>query len=72
MIWNTPEALYPSVGKTQISFGLNGNLMEQAAAVQKGFIMERYNSTVQIGIPYNAEGGYRKVKTLDYKSLLHF
>ncbi|PWA28810.1 hypothetical protein CCH79_00012948, partial [Gambusia affinis] len=60
MIWNTPEALYPSVGKTQISFGLNGNLMEQAAAVQKGFIMERYNSTVQIGIPYNAEGGYRK------------
>uniref|UniRef100_A0A3B5KUN0 ZP domain-containing protein n=1 Tax=Xiphophorus couchianus TaxID=32473 RepID=A0A3B5KUN0_9TELE len=60
MIWGTPEALYPSLGKTQISFGLNGNLMEQAAAVQKGFIMKRYNSTVQIGIPYNAEGGYRK------------
>ncbi|XP_054880421.1 uncharacterized protein LOC129354897 [Poeciliopsis prolifica] len=60
MIWDTPEALYPSLGKTQISFGLNGNLMDQAAAAQKGFIMGRSNSTVQIGIPYNAEGGYRK------------
>uniref|UniRef100_A0A3B3Y2U0 Uncharacterized protein n=1 Tax=Poecilia mexicana TaxID=48701 RepID=A0A3B3Y2U0_9TELE len=60
MIWGTPEALYPSLGTTQISFGLNGNLVEQAAVVQKGFIMERYNSTVQIGIPYDAEGGYRK------------
>lgn len=62
MIWDTPEALYPSLGRTQISLGLNGNLVEQAAAEQKGFIMARYNSTVQIGIPYNAEGGYRKVK----------
>ncbi|XP_012730224.2 uncharacterized protein LOC105934668 [Fundulus heteroclitus] len=60
MIWDTPEALYPSLGSTQISLGLNGNLVEEAAAEQKGFVMARYNSTVQIGIPYNAEGGYRK------------
>ncbi|MEY6421641.1 hypothetical protein WJF60_23345, partial [Salmonella enterica subsp. enterica serovar Corvallis] len=60
MIWDTPEALYPSLGGTQISLGLNGKLGELAAAEQKGFIMARYNSTVQIGIPYNAEGGYRK------------
>ncbi|MEQ2253284.1 hypothetical protein ILYODFUR_030560 [Ilyodon furcidens] len=60
MIWDTPEALYPSLGGTQISLGLNGKLGELAAAEQKGFIMARYNSTVQIGIPSNAEGGYRK------------
>ncbi|MED6286219.1 hypothetical protein CHARACLAT_003602 [Characodon lateralis] len=60
MIWDTPEALYPSLGGTEISLGLNGKLMELAAAEQKGFIMARYNSTVQIGIPYNAEGSYRK------------
>ncbi|MEQ2205438.1 hypothetical protein XENOCAPTIV_029454, partial [Xenoophorus captivus] len=60
MIWDTPEALYPSLGGTQISLGLNGKLVELAAAEQKGFIMARHNLTVQIGIPYNADGGYRK------------
>uniref|UniRef100_A0A3Q2CGG8 Zona pellucida protein AX 4 n=1 Tax=Cyprinodon variegatus TaxID=28743 RepID=A0A3Q2CGG8_CYPVA len=60
MIWDTPEALYPSLGSTKISLGLDGNLVEQAAAEQAGFIMARQNSTVQIGIPYNAKGGYRK------------
>ncbi|MEQ2286347.1 hypothetical protein AMECASPLE_001497 [Ameca splendens] len=41
MIWDTPEALYPSLGGTQISLGLNGKLVELAAAEQKGFIMAR-------------------------------
>ncbi|MEQ2158565.1 hypothetical protein GOODEAATRI_013587, partial [Goodea atripinnis] len=37
MIWDTPEALYPSLGGTQISLGLNGKLVELAAAeLQEG------------------------------------
>ncbi|KAM6908945.1 uncharacterized protein FYW49_012810 [Xenentodon cancila] len=60
MTWETPEALYPSLGGSQISVGLNADLMEQAAAEQRGFIMEKRNTTIHIGIPYNAEGGYRK------------
>ncbi|KAM6908948.1 uncharacterized protein FYW49_012814 [Xenentodon cancila] len=60
MTWETPEALYPSLGGSRISVGLNADLMEQAAAEQRGFIMEKRNTTIHIGIPYNAEGGYRK------------
>uniref|UniRef100_A0A3B3BWL2 Zona pellucida protein AX 4 n=1 Tax=Oryzias melastigma TaxID=30732 RepID=A0A3B3BWL2_ORYME len=60
MMWDTPEALYSSVGTTQLSIGLNGDLVEQENAKQKGFIVEKSNNTVHIGIPYNAVGGYRK------------
>ncbi|XP_017294450.1 uncharacterized protein LOC108249520 [Kryptolebias marmoratus] len=60
MLWSTPEALYASYNRTQISVGLNGHLMEPAIAEKKGFIMERHNSTIKIGVPYNADGGYRK------------
>uniref|UniRef100_A0A3P9KKL7 Zona pellucida protein AX 4 n=1 Tax=Oryzias latipes TaxID=8090 RepID=A0A3P9KKL7_ORYLA len=60
MMWDTPEALYSSLGSTQISIGLNGDLVGQVNAKQKGFIMEKRNNTIHIGIPYNAVGGYRK------------
>lgn len=66
MMWDTPEALYSSLGSTQISIGLNGDLVGQVNAKQKGFIMEKRNNTVHIGIPYNAVGGYRKVRHSDY------
>ncbi|KAM4536292.1 zona pellucida protein AX 4 [Odontesthes bonariensis] len=58
--WETPEALYPSVNGTRLSVGLNGNLVEQAVAEQMGLIMDKRNTTVQIGIPYKAKGGYRR------------
>uniref|UniRef100_A0A3Q3C8B9 Zona pellucida protein AX 4 n=1 Tax=Haplochromis burtoni TaxID=8153 RepID=A0A3Q3C8B9_HAPBU len=60
MMWKTPEALYPSVGGTQIRIGLNGDAMEQLIAEKRGYIVEKHKGTVQIGIPYNAEGGHRK------------
>ncbi|XP_061566193.1 uncharacterized protein LOC133420514 [Cololabis saira] len=60
MTWETPEALYPSLGGSQISVGLNGDIVEQAATEQRGFIMKKHNTTIHIGIPYNAEGGYKK------------
>lgn len=63
MFWSTPEALYASYNRSQISVGLNGDLMEPVTAEQKGFIMETHNSTIKIGIPYKAEGGFRKVRT---------
>ena len=61
MVWDTPEALYPGLDGTHVGIGLNGELMEQSAAEERGYIVEKHNSTVQISIPYNAEGGYRKV-----------
>ncbi|XP_037539427.1 zona pellucida protein AX 4 [Nematolebias whitei] len=60
MFWSTPEALYASYNRSQLSVGLNGELMEPETAAQKGFIMEMLNSTIKIGIPYNADGGFRK------------
>ncbi|XP_019210094.1 uncharacterized protein zpax4 isoform X2 [Oreochromis niloticus] len=60
MMWKTPEALYPSVGGTQIRIGLNGDPMEQLIAEKRGYIVEKHKGTVHIGIPYNAEGGHRK------------
>ncbi|XP_023130760.1 uncharacterized protein LOC111571698 isoform X2 [Amphiprion ocellaris] len=60
IMWETPEALYPSLDSTQISVGLNGELMMQSVAEERGYIVDNRNTTVHISIPYNADGGYRK------------
>ncbi|XP_041842571.1 uncharacterized protein LOC121640773 [Melanotaenia boesemani] len=60
MVWKAPDGLYPSLNGTQISVGLNGDLVEQAVAEQMGVFMEKNTTTVHISIPTNAEGGYRK------------
>lgn len=64
MIWKTPEVLHPLVSglhETQINLGVNGELVQQQVAEERGYTVEKYNGTVQISIPYNAEGGHRKV-----------
>ncbi|XP_049923997.1 uncharacterized protein LOC126404664 [Epinephelus moara] len=63
MMWATPEVLHPLVSglhKTQLNIGVNGELVEQPVAEERGYIVEKHNTTVQISIPYNADGGYRK------------
>ncbi|XP_051284839.1 uncharacterized protein LOC127379376 [Dicentrarchus labrax] len=63
MMWETPEELQPLMSglhETQINVGVNGELVEQPVAEERGYIVEKHNTTVQISIPYNAEGGYRK------------
>ncbi|XP_071316154.1 uncharacterized protein [Trachinotus anak] len=63
MMWETPEALHPLVSglqDTQVNIGVDGELVEQPVAEERGYIVEKHSSTVQISIPYNAEGGYRK------------
>ncbi|XP_040887283.1 uncharacterized protein LOC121177134 [Toxotes jaculatrix] len=63
MMWETPEVLYPLVSglhDTQVNVGVNGELVEQPVAEERGYIVKKHNTTVQISIPCNAEGGYRK------------
>ncbi|XP_034425248.1 uncharacterized protein LOC117752166 [Hippoglossus hippoglossus] len=63
MVWETPEVLYPLVSgltNTRVSVGVNGELLEQSVAEESGFIVQKHNGSVEISIPYNAEGGYRK------------
>lgn len=66
MIWETPEGLHPLVAglhETRINIGINGELLEQPVAEERGYIVETHNATIQLAIPYNAEGGYRKVRS---------
>ncbi|XP_071316141.1 uncharacterized protein [Trachinotus anak] len=68
MMWETPEALHPLVSglqDTQVNIGVDGELVEQPVAEERGYIVEKDNTTVQISIPCNAEGGYRKSTVTD-------
>lgn len=49
--------------KTRTFVGVNGVLEKPQVAKERGYVVEDDddNNTVRIGIPYNAEGGYRKV-----------
>ncbi|XP_068164956.1 uncharacterized protein [Antennarius striatus] len=61
--WQTPEVLHPLVAglhETKISVGVDGKLVEQPVAEERGYLVEKFNDTVQISIPHNATGGYRK------------
>ncbi|XP_034532315.1 uncharacterized protein LOC117807237 isoform X2 [Notolabrus celidotus] len=60
MMWVTSEALYPSTHSTRLNIGLGGELVAQPVAEDKGYFVEKHNTTVQISIPYNVDGGYRK------------
>lgn len=66
-MWETPEVLHPLMSgqhETRLNIGANGELVEQPVAEERGYTVEQYNGTIQISIPYNAEGGYRKVRSL--------
>ncbi|XP_068444416.1 zona pellucida protein AX 4 [Clinocottus analis] len=60
MMWETPTAPYPSLHGTTLNIGLNGELVAQPVAEERGFIVENNDKAVQISFPYKAEGGYRK------------
>lgn len=50
-----------SLQKTRTSVGVDGMLEEPQVAEERGYVVEDDNSRVRIGIPYNTEGGHRKV-----------
>ncbi|AWO97590.1 zona pellucida protein Y1 [Scophthalmus maximus] len=63
MMWETPEVLHPLVSglhDTHVNIGVNGELVEEPVAEERGYIVAKHNSTLRISIPYNAEGAYRK------------
>ncbi|XP_029310865.1 LOW QUALITY PROTEIN: uncharacterized protein LOC115023772 [Cottoperca gobio] len=60
MVWETPEALYPTIEDQRLNIALHGELVDQQVAEDQGYIVENLNATIQISIPLDAEGGYRK------------
>lgn len=72
MRWLTPEVLNPLVSdlhNTQVNIGVDGKLLEKSVAEERGYIVDKHNNTIQISIPYTAEGGYRKVRKHRLKQL---
>lgn len=64
MVWKTPELVQPLVWNlhsTKVKAGVNGELVEQSVAEERGYTVEHNNNTIHILIPYDAEGWYRKV-----------
>lgn len=64
ILWEIPASWHPLVTrlhKTRTSVGVNGLLEEPLNAGQRGYMVEGDDKTVRISIPYNAEGGHRRV-----------
>jgi len=68
LLWDIPEVLPPLVGEgtgfnsRSFSLGLDGTLLDEPTATSRGLSLVQQEGLVKIGIPFGAEGGYRKVQ----------
>ncbi|CDQ95259.1 unnamed protein product [Oncorhynchus mykiss] len=63
LVWQTPTLLSPLVSgleSSNISMGVDGQLLDEANTAARGYSLDISDTTVQISIPFNAAGGYRK------------
>lgn len=69
LLWDIPRFLRPLVGEgagfesRRFSLGVEGLLLDESAAAARGYSMVQIGQLIQIGVPFGAEGGYRKVKS---------
>uniref|UniRef100_A0A8C6UQW7 Zona pellucida protein AX 4 n=1 Tax=Neogobius melanostomus TaxID=47308 RepID=A0A8C6UQW7_9GOBI len=64
MTWETPFTLYTGLHTTNFSFGLDGKLWEPHVAQDMGYSVTS-DGTVKVGVPYDADGAYRKSVVTD-------
>nr|XP_029522653.1 uncharacterized protein LOC115133518 isoform X3 [Oncorhynchus nerka] len=66
LVWQTPTLLSPLVSglsgleSIKISMGVDGQLLDEPITTERGYSLDISDTTVQISIPFNAAGGYRK------------
>ncbi|XP_064877212.1 uncharacterized protein LOC135572711 [Oncorhynchus nerka] len=66
LVWQTPTLLSPLVSglsgleSSKISMGVDGQLLDEPITAERGYSLDISDTTVQISIPFNAAGGYRK------------
>ncbi|KAM6915063.1 uncharacterized protein FYW49_009952 [Xenentodon cancila] len=66
LLWDVPQVLPPLVGEgtglesKNFSLGLEGLLLDNPTVVSRGLSMVQEGGLVKIGVPFGAEGGYRK------------
>ncbi|KAM9407644.1 uncharacterized protein ACWYII_027487 [Salvelinus alpinus] len=71
LVWQTPTLLSPLVSglsgleSIKISMGVDGQLLDKPITSERGYSMDISDTTVQISIPFNAAGGYRKSFVMD-------
>ncbi|XP_052315610.1 uncharacterized protein LOC118392015 isoform X26 [Oncorhynchus keta] len=71
LVWQTPTLLSPLVSglsgleSIKISMGVDGQLLDEPITTERGYSLDISDTTVQISIPFNAAGGYRKSFVMD-------
>lgn len=67
LLWTFPKVLSPLVQPPIIDRGLRvgveGRFLSNCVARHRGYQIEEQDGTVEIRIPFGAEGGYIKVQT---------
>ncbi|KAK6323235.1 hypothetical protein J4Q44_G00055740 [Coregonus suidteri] len=71
LVWETPTLLSPLVSgpsgleSSKIRMGVDGQLLDEPITTERGYRLEISDATVQISIPFNADGGYRNSFVMD-------
>ncbi|XP_032364390.1 uncharacterized protein LOC116678758 [Etheostoma spectabile] len=66
LLWDVPRVMTPLVDEGAVfesrtlGLGLEGVLLDERTATTKGFSVVKRGPLIQIGVPFGAEGGYRK------------
>ncbi|XP_028460758.1 uncharacterized protein LOC114573059 isoform X1 [Perca flavescens] len=66
LLWDVPWVVTPLVDEgavfesRSLSLGVEGVLLDEHTATTRGFSLVQRGPLVQIGVPFGAEGGYRK------------
>lgn len=67
LLWEVPQVIGPLVGEDvrfqsrSIRLGVEGVLLDDSMAAARGLSVVQHGQKVQIGVPFGAEGGSRKV-----------
>uniref|UniRef100_A0A3Q3XC92 ZP domain-containing protein n=1 Tax=Mola mola TaxID=94237 RepID=A0A3Q3XC92_MOLML len=66
LLWDVPQVVSPLVGEgagfesRSLRLGVEGVLLDESTIAARGFSMVQRGHLIQIGVPFGAEGGYRK------------
>lgn len=73
LLWDVPLVMSPLTGEgpqfesRNISLGVEGVLLNKPTATSRGFNLVQEGNVIQIRVPFGAKGGYRKVKSTQFK-----
>lgn len=70
LLLEVPRVMSPLIGEgvgfqsNSIRLGVDGMLLEESLAAARGLRVVQHGQKIQIGVPFGAEGGYKKVCSL--------